>query len=111
MDENKELLLKSSLTASEPHLYYTSATAFDDGREITAVYSNDKCVTASRKSAVIINATARKYVLCHIVDGRERKVKILDCTGSAVCEYKICAADGVLKIDAPQCAMIILENG
>ena len=111
MDENKELLLKSSLTASEPHLYYTSATAFNDGREITAVYSNDKCVTVSRKSAVIINATARNYVLCHIVDGRKRKVKILDCTGRAVCEYKICAADGVLKIDAPQCAMIILENG
>ena len=30
MDENKELLLKSKLKVSEPHMYYTSATAYDE---------------------------------------------------------------------------------
>ena len=100
MDDNKELLLKSKIKLYEPHMYYTAATAYDNNREITAVYSNDKCVNVRRVSAVLINGSGKNHILCRLKDDREHIVEILDCTGEKVNE-QICRGGGVAVLDIP----------
>lgn len=81
MNENKDLLLKSKLKVYEPHMYYTAATAYDERREITAVYSNEKCVDITKNNAIIINGSGTDRVLCRFKSTGDYKIKVLDCTG------------------------------
>ena len=104
MDNNKELLLKSKIKMYEPHMYYTAATAYDGKREITAVYSNDKCVDVCRASAVLINGSGKNHILCRLKEDSEYTAEIYDCTGEKMNE-QICRGGGVAVLDIPICGM------
>lgn len=109
MDENKDLLLRSKLIVREPHMYYTSATAYDEKREISAVYSNDKCIEVSHSESVIINGTARDYILLSFSKQGKYNFKVLDCMGNTVDESTIDADEKLQKINVPTSGMIELS--
>lgn len=109
MSQNKDLLLKSNIAVFEPHLYYTAAKAYDDDKEIIAVYANDKCVDIERTSAVVINGTAKQNVICRFGDSRERKLTILDCMGKIVYEGTF-EPEGIQSIAVPVSGMAVIGD-
>ena len=109
MGENKDLLLRSKLIVREPHMYYTSATAYDEKREISAVYSNDKCIEVSHSESVIINGTARDYIILSFSKQGKYNFKVLDCMGNTVDESIIDADEKLQKINVPTSGMIELS--
>lgn len=109
MDENKDLLLRSKLIVREPHMYYTSATAYDEKREISAVYSNDKCIEVNHSESVIINGTARDYIILSFSEQGKYNFKVLDCMGNTVDESTIDADEKLQKINVPTSGMIELS--
>lgn len=100
MDENKELLLNSKLKVSEPHMYYTSATAYDEKREITAVYSNGKCVDVTKADSIVINGSGIDNILCRFKNTGDYKIEILDCAGRVLAE-KSEKLGGIVELNIP----------
>ena len=90
-------------------MYYTAAKAYDDDKEIIAVYANDKCVDIERTSAVVINGTAKQNVICRFGDSRERKLTILDCMGKIVYEGTF-EPEGIQSIAVPVSGMAVIGD-
>ena len=102
MDKNKNLLLKSNISVSEPHLFYTSAKAYNDREEITAVYSNGKCAEISRENSAVINGTAKNYVICNAAE--TFAYEIYNCMGDFVGKGQI---NGFERVDIPKSGLAV----
>ena len=58
MDKNKNLLLKSNISVSEPHLFYTSAKAYNDRENHCRVFKRQMRGNF-RENSTVVNGTAK----------------------------------------------------
>ena len=81
-------------------MYYTSATAYDEKREITAVYSNGKCVDVTKADSIVINGSGIDNILCRFKNTGDYKIEILDCAGRVLAE-KSEKLGGIVELNIP----------
>ena len=108
MNEHRNLLLESPLTAYEPHLLYTWAKASNDNECAVAVYSVDKCIIPDEKQRIFIaNGAESDRVFAELKS--DFIAVILNCMGEQISE-KVSLNKGLNVLNIPIGGLAILTQ-
>ncbi|MBE6762340.1 MAG: alpha-galactosidase [Ruminococcaceae bacterium] len=110
MNEHRDLLLNSSLTAYEPHLLYTWAKTSSDDECAIAVYSIDKCVKPDLKDTVYIaNGCEDERIFVELEDNYSADV--YNCMGEKVLsDFKLSKGVNTLNIPVGGMAKLLMQK-
>ena len=108
MDDHRELLLNSELTAYEPHLLYTWAKSSSESECMVCTYSVDKCVKPDCKAVVYAaNGSEADRVLldleeCYVAE-------VYDCYGEVICSGLELKA-GIAVVNVPVGGLAVMRR-
>ena len=108
MNEHRNLLLESTLTAYEPHLLYTWAKASNNTECAVAVYSVDKCVTPDDRQKIFVANGAESERVFVELKGDYTAI-ILNCMGEQLID-NLSLNKGVNVMNIPIGGLAILNR-